>query len=169
MWESEGSFGVAENGGWKHFAPGGTGIATEFDKPTRETKAPMSRINSIYKEYLRLLSLNKQHTDSNLARGFSIEQLNKLQYKTVEDKTYELHRLGLDLSYVPGFYKNDLGELDSQAAKSTGYFIPVRDFRQRIQAMQVRLDSGNPKYLWFSSNGMNLGATSGSPIHRSII
>ena len=169
MWESEGSFGVAENGGWKHFLSGGNGVTADFDLPTRDTKAPMARINAVYKEFLSLLLLNKDHTAANTARGFSIDQLNKLEYKTVEDRAAELVRLGLDLSYVPGFYRNDFGEWDSSASKVTGYFIPIRNLKQRIQAMQIRLDNGKPKYLWFSSNGMNLGATCGSPIHRSII
>ncbi len=166
MRESEGSFGVASNGGYKHFIPGGNGEYGFVRSEVKDTKAPVARVNSVYKEYLNMLTLNKHHTDLNLARGFSQEQLDLLQYKTVEDRTTDLTSMALDVSFVPGFFKNDFGEWSINFL-AEGYFIPVRDRRQRVVAMQIRLDSGKPKYLWFSSNGLDGGCSSGSPIHRS--
>jgi len=164
----EGSYGEAANHGWKHFIPGGSGDFSSVIEVARE-RAPVARINAVYKEYLDMLSLNAEHTKLNVDRGFTLEQIDALQYKTVEDKTNELIDLGLDLSFVPGFYKDEFGAWASSASKLVGYFVPVRDLRQRVVAMQIRLDTGKPKYLWFSTNGLTMGATSGSPIHRSII
>ena len=51
-----------------------------------------------------------------------------------------------------------------------GYFVPYRDERGRIQALQVRLDSpltGKAKYLWLSSAGRDGGASSGAPVHHA--
>ncbi len=46
-----------------------------------------------------------------------------------------------------------------------GIFIPIRDVRGRIQALQIRRDEGTPRYLWLSSRGRPKGASSGTPIH----
>jgi Domain of unknown function (DUF3854) len=69
-----------------------------------------------------------------------------------------------DLTGVPGFYR---GEDDAWRMNihAQGLFIPSRDAQGRIVACQIRCDAGDIRYLWFSSSGMRLGASSGAPVH----
>jgi hypothetical protein len=68
-----------------------------------------------------------------------------------------------DLRGVAGFYRNDDNEWRMNIRQ--GLFIPVRDSQGRIAACQIRCDEGEIRYLWFSSNEMRDGASSGAPMH----
>lgn len=70
---------------------------------------------------------------------------------------------GYDLTNVPGFFRDYEGRW-AFAARQSGYFVPVRDVRGRIQACQIRQDSGT-RYIWFSSRDRKEGASSGAPVH----
>jgi hypothetical protein len=68
-----------------------------------------------------------------------------------------------DLTGVPGFYRGDGNEWRMNIRQ--GLIIPVRDSQGRITACQIRCDEGETRYLWFSSNEMRDGASSGAPAH----
>ena len=50
---------------------------------------------------------------------------------------------------------------------SIGYFVPYIDIDGYMTGLQIRRDTKNKKYryIWFTSAYMNLGASSGTPIH----
>ncbi len=71
-----------------------------------------------------------------------------------------------DLDGVPGFFvERGSWRLNVHEHNSPGILIPVSDACGRISALQIRRDSGLPRYSWFSSAEKPHGATSGAPVH----
>jgi hypothetical protein len=153
------------------------------DRPAREVyveseKGNLADIdlrNRVYTYFLKLLKLEERHKEDLLRRGLSELQVFNNMYKSVpQDPKYRwkvakyvqkrLQELGKTLEGIPGFYTRN-GRYGSywDFFAPPGYFIPVRDFQKRIQALQVRLDEG--KYIWFSSHGMPNGTSSHAPAH----
>src|SRR5262249_46698768 len=73
-----------------------------------------------------------------------------------------------DLSHVPGFFKGD-GRWHLRFVGLQGFYIPIRDHKGRITALEIRRDTEESKrrYLLLSSAGPDfpLGASSGAPPH----
>lgn len=113
------------------------------------------------------LTLSPQHRDSLLARGLTHEVITRNGYATAPtyrraaEISLSLSRLGLE--GVPGFYYE--GGAWRLAVTSPGFYVPVRDERDRVAGLQLRRDAGSPKYLWLSSASRPCGATSGAPPH----
>ncbi len=130
--------------------------------------AGANRRDAVYRELLENLTLTEAH-------GNHLLQQRQLSDTTIARNLYasipsdngrivckELAR-HFDLSGVPGFYKeHGLWRLN---VFSGGFFIPYRDIKGKISALQVRRDSGSPRYLWLSSNQKPRGASSRAPIH----
>ena len=67
---------------------------------------------------------------------------------------------------MPGFFINRDGDWEAAFyRKNNGYLCPVRDGKERIIGLQIRLDIPlkERKYLWFTSSGFEKGTSSGSP------
>ena len=78
----------------------------------------------------------------------------------------KLLKKGFRLDGVPGFFINRDGDWEAAFyRKNNGYLCPVRDGKERIIGFQIRLDVPlkERKYLWFTSNGLEKGTSSGSP------
>lgn len=112
---------------------------------------------------LSRLELSKLHRERLRERGLRAEEIDRLGYKSVANVAEEIAASGFDLTHVPGFYRRNGRWL---MVSTPGYFIPVRDRRGRVQALQIRRDATTqPKYVWFSKPSED-GASSGSPAHR---
>lgn len=113
------------------------------------------------------LTLSPRHRESLLARGLTPEVITRNGYASAPaharaaEICSTLSRLGLE--GVPGFYRE--GGAWRMAVTAAGFYIPVRDERGRVAGLQLRRDSGAPKYLWLSSANRPCGASSGVPPH----
>jgi hypothetical protein len=162
----EGSFGrTRDHRGWMHFRDGGSGARLR-DEANGPGRAPLHRRHVVYTGLLDRCALKPEHVDSLKRRGLSEHAIARYGYSSVADVANELALAGHALERVPGFFVNpDTGEWTSMALD--GFFIPVRDRRGRIQALQIRCDwRGGPKYVWFSSAELFGGASSGAPAHH---
>lgn len=127
-------------------------------------------IHQTYSMLLSLLSLATPHKEHLSSRGFSSEQITQFGYKSVpafgqKRLCEKLISSGCTLEGVPGFYReNDEWNVK---LKAPGILIPVCGIDGKIAGMQIRLDKpvNNRKYIWFSSNGLDGGTSSGAPVH----
>ncbi len=158
-------------GGWWHFyefndPPPKVTIPKVKPKPVE--RARVEHVDAVLTTLLRKhLALSERHTAALRARGLSESELERNGYASAPDAE-EGSRIAGELSAfglggVPGFYTKD-GEWHMRDY-GAGFFVPVRDERSRIAGLQLRRDEGEPRYIWFSSNGYPHGTSSGAPIH----
>lgn len=173
----QGSIKITRNGGYIHqlqnrdqwqpkpaAKPGNS-------RPVEVARAPIERRHQVYTALLESLHLSCHHTqDLNERRGLRDTTIARNLYSTVPEPGQRMEitrRLAAEhnLSGVPGFYReNDCWRMIHSSA---GFFIPVRDEAGRIEAMQIRRDRGDSRYVWFSSAGKPQGVSSGSPLHHA--
>jgi hypothetical protein len=135
-------------------------------------KAEIERCDAVYRYLLdRCLLLTPEHGDGLLEKRAlpDVVIAAKLYASTPSENQAaeicaELSER-FDLTGVPGFYRGDDNEWRMNVRQ--GLFIPVRDSQGRITACQIRCDEGEIRYLWFSSNELRDGASSGAPAHFS--
>ncbi len=160
-------------GGWTHILGDDSHVGVKpqvVSQPAGEQtdRAPIEHRDAIYSTLIRKhLTLSYEHKQNLLARGMSEQEIARNGYVSTPDE-HRASEIAADLSIyglegVPGFYKRD-GEWRMAPTRS-GYFVPHRDERGRIQGMQYRLDEplggGKTKYLWLSSRD----CSSGAPVH----
>lgn len=133
------------------------------------TRADANHVSNVYSHLLSRLPLREGHRAKLLLRGLSDAEVDRLGYVSTPDPA-ESDAIAeslskYDLRGVPGFYRQagrfrlrDLGP---------GVYIPVRDARRRIRAIQIRRDEGGPRYIWLSTppDRFEGGASSGAPVH----
>lgn len=171
---SAGSVKQARNNSYVHVLNSSTSSPTPTvryiePRPIVE-KAESVRLHAVYRTLLDILELKKPHTENLMKRGLSLETIFYNGYRSIPTQT-EARQACLDLSEcfdlsnVPGFYLEEgFWKLN---CRGSGILIPYRSIERGIQGLQIRLDNGNVKYIWLSSNEMEGGASSGSPIHYS--
>ncbi|WP_256258039.1 DUF3854 domain-containing protein [Neomoorella thermoacetica] len=140
-------------------------------------EAPLASIDTrdrVYRNFLRLLDLYPRHRQDLLRRGLSEPEIKRNGYKSVPDNMppwticRKLSRSGLDLTGIPGFYRarSRYGGSYWTFNSSPGYFIPIRDAKGRIQALQRRMDdTTDGKYKLFSGYTSQGGCSCGTPAH----
>lgn len=121
-----------------------------------------------YSSFLKMLTLSEDHKKSLISRGFNESEIEKNEYKSypafgIKELCQNLLDKGCILEGVPGFYKNKDGDWIVRSFSVPAFFIPIRDIDGRIQAMQLRMDFGKPKYLFFSSGSTEDGTHGSSP------
>lgn len=150
------------------------GITPEIFKIPNKNHAEVSSCrsgiehrDSIYSALIRKhLILSLKHQSDLQARGLSEQEIIRNGYRSVPDLVFAnnvaraLSVYGLE--GVPGFYFDGAWKM---ATRAPGFFIPIRDSHSRIQALQIRQDENEPRYIWFSSPYKNKGTSSGAPIH----
>jgi hypothetical protein len=131
-------------------------------------RAAADHVDRVYSMLLRShLVLAKEHQAQLQERGLDAATIINNGYVSTPTAIYakaitrELSRY--DLRGVPGFYR-EAGEW-RMADYGAGFYIPVRDARSRICALQLRRDEAQPKYIWLSSAGKHEGVSSGAPCH----
>ncbi len=138
-----------------------------------ENLAPVEQRNKVYREFLKLLDIDKKHKEHLLERGLTEVFIKFKGYKSLnvkdERKRKEicgtLLEKGLTLEGVPGFFKHSNGEWDF--VPYNGFCIPVIDLEGMIQGLQVRIvgDANNGKYRWFSSGNISTGTSAKNFVH----
>jgi hypothetical protein len=136
--------------------------------------APIERRHAVYSALLDNLPLYKIHADQ-LAnrRRLSDTTIAAEAFASVPAKSFArplVEKLAgeFDLSYVPGFFKGG-GKWHLRFVGLPGFYIPIRDHKGRISALEIRRDTEESKrrFLLVSSagDGFPLGASSGAPPH----
>ena len=163
-------------GGWLHIlndAPVEVVRVVTTPRPV-VVRAGIEHLHCVYDALLREhLVLTPEHVTNLRARGLSDFAIKHNCYRSTltvdSDETAErAERIGqalarLGLVGVPGFQcKRGVWGM---VRTWPGFFVPYRDERGWIQAMQYRLDEpfGTTKYLWLSSPE----CSSGAPVHHA--
>src|SRR5262245_15899900 len=136
--------------------------------------APIERRHAVYSKLLEELPLYKIHADQLInRRRLSDTTIAAESFASVPAKSFAVplvEKLAgeFDLSYVPGFFKGG-GRWHLRFVGMSGFYIPIRDHKRRITALEIRRDTDDPKrrFLLLSSrgDGFPLGASSGAPPH----
>ncbi len=128
-------------------------------------ESPVADIETRHKTYtalLKKLSLASDHADNLLERGLKEDEIRQLDYRTTPvvgmmQIAKELVREGCELSGVPGFYQTE-SDTWKFTINQRGILIPVRDWKGRIQGMQIRRDDVKKrKFRWVSSAELKNG------------
>lgn len=86
--------------------------------------------------------------------------------KTLVRTSPEMEDFIKELPYIPGLFERDN---KIEAASQPGIGILVEDDRENVLGVQIRRDSGTPRYIWFSSgfaaykDGLTGGSSPGAP------
>lgn len=133
--------------------------------PTNNQQIPMRSLydrHNVYYDFLRLLRLNSYHRENLLERGLPPNRIHQFMYRSIPtDDVFRREVLENllkkhDLTGIPGFFYDGLGNCQMYLKKCGGLFIPVCDKEGYIQGLQIRLDlppgSDEKKFRWFSSN-----------------
>lgn len=134
--------------------------------------------NQTYEMLLSMLTLTDKHIDDLIARGLTLQQIEKNGYRSTPAFGFErlaqtLQDKGCTIAGVPGFYEKSEG-IWSINFKSccSGILVPYRTLSGMIQAFQIRLDrpfvdekGRKTKYIWLSSVDEEKGVSSKSPAH----
>lgn len=149
-----------------------------IDKKKEEIVLEEDYLDEVYREMLSILKLKECHKADFRRRGLSeldISFMEERGYRSTESSdSMRIARLlllrGFSLQGVPGFFRNHNG--DWQAAfysANEGYLCPVLSVKQKIIGFQIRLDKPykKRKYVWFTSCGLDGGASSKSPASLS--
>lgn len=136
-------------------------------KPAIE-ECPISDIETRHKTYSALLSkltLANDHIENLRNRGLSIEDIERLGYKTtpvlgMSTIAKQLENDGYNLAGVPGFFRCS-DDSWTFIQEQRGILIPVRDVEGRIQGLQIRRDNAiKRKFRWMSSTERKDGCQS---------
>lgn len=142
--------------------------------------ADVSERDKVYRAFLNLLVLQREHRDNLLNRGLSPETIIDHLYRSVPMTgrwriTQALVKQGFKLAGIPGFYQRDgiNGKPYWTFIGKEGIFIPALNEHGQIIGLRIRYDhpdvdkKGNVKnkYKWFSSAELPLGTSSGAPLH----
>lgn len=164
-----------------------TGEAAEvppaaIPQPQLSSIADIERRHSVYSAFLDGLTLLPKHRADLGHRGLddaAIEASGIKSIPTMMEAVYLTDSLAtqFDLARVPGFYSSGGNwGINIRGALTVvgGFYIPIRDHKGRIQALQFRqYDTDKGKYRWFSSTSLKEGikadpeslTSSGSPAH----
>ena len=146
--------------------------------PVNSELASVYERNQTYEMLLSMLSLTDKHINDLLARGLTMEQIQRNGYRSTPAFGYErlanvLAEKGCTLAGVPGFFEKSDGvwSINFKSCCS-GILIPYRTLSGMIQAFQIRLDKPftdekgrKTKYIWLSSVDEEKGTSSKSPAH----
>lgn len=160
-----------KNRGFLHVLKEGETRAPRTEKPIVHSHelAARAHLDAIYSTLIRKhLVLAKNHRENLRARGLTDAEIERNGYTSIPTQLYFDNTARAlaeyDLRGVPGFYKVKTWHAVHLPA---GFFIPIRDSKNRVRALQARVDEGSPRYLWFSSANKPEGVSSGAPVHFS--
>lgn len=141
-----------------------TSIITNVKKNKEE-------LDIVYQAFLERLSLSSNHIMKLLKYGFTMEEIEKIGFKTIptqENQKIEICRKlteeGIDLSGTPGFFKDKKFRWSFKSHK--GIFIPILD-NCKIGALRIHLDevySVDTSDIWFSSGQESEGTKANNNI-----
>ena len=121
--------------------------------------ADIEKRDMVYRDFLNMLKLEPSHKKYLQSLGFldtSIElqsyrsiPKNKINRRLIANKLKKKY----DLAGIPGFYQDE--DWVWNFAGPRGFFIPLFDEQNKIQALSIHLDKeyNGVTDMWFSSNG----------------
>ncbi len=152
---------------------------------TQSEMAKIDVLDHTYRAFLAELTLSEKNKNGLLARGFSEDDIESLNYRTFPNKSnIDFENLckkllvnGCTLKGVPGFFKTNKGAW-TFVSLTQGVIMPSKTVNNKIYGLQVRVDNDlrtydpesgrlSPKCLWFSSKGCNEGCASTSELNFS--
>lgn len=115
--------------------------------------------DKIYRTFLNMLKLEINHKRTLQRLGFMDSSIENQMYRSIPKKYIQKRLIShslkrkYDLSGIPGFYQEEDWGWTFSAPR--GFFIPIFDKQNRIQALSMHLDKefNGTKDLWFSSRG----------------
>lgn len=128
--------------------------------------------DTVYREFLSMLKLEKQHKDYLRNTGFLHTSIEKDLYKSVP-KNYIKRRLichklsqQYNLAGIPGFYQEE--DFKWSFSRMDGFFVPVFDKNGYIEGLSIHLEKSfnNSSDIWFSSNNKINGTNARNWIMR---
>lgn len=146
-------------------------------------------INEIYSAVSHLLNLKPQHKTNLLERGFTLQEIDTLGYKTlpktgipankIHSLSKTLEKKGFSLNDVAGFYigKGDKNhsivkpfyvlKKGDEKKHCDSILVPVRNKNGEIAAFKIRLDTAiaSRKYKYLSSKGYPNGKEHNAQVH----
>lgn len=137
--------------------------------------ADIDKRNAVYRDFLNMLKLELDHSRYLEKRGLLKSSIEKQMYRTIPKK-YIKRRLvanslskKYDLAGIPGFYQEEDWGWTFTNAK--GFFIPIFDENNRIQALSIHLDNkfNGTNNLCFSSKDKINGTATKNFISKSNI
>lgn len=136
--------------------------------------ASIERRHAVYSALLESLPLHAAHNEQLTGkRRLSEETIAREMFASVPARAFAepiIERLAgaFDLSHVPGFFRSG-GKWLLRFIGTHGFYIPIRDYKGRVAALEIRRDTHNSKrrYLLLSTGGEDFpsGASSGAPPH----
>jgi len=137
---------------------------------TPPDRASVDHLDAIHCKLLReCLTLTQGHRADLYRRGLTrveIERIGFASTPTPEEGDQIARALAdYDLRGVPGFYRE--GDQWRMTKCRSGFFVPYRNPKGQIAALQYRLDVpfDKTKYLWLSSATRPGGTSPGAPVH----
>lgn len=133
-------------------------FAPEIECPVTDVETR----DATYTAFLQRLTLATDHRTNLLNRGLSLDDIERLGYKTTPAVgtaaiARQLVSEGFYLTGVPGFYREN-DDRWNFVHECRGILIPVRDPQGRIQGLQIRRDNvTRRKFRWVSSVGKKDG------------
>ena len=165
----------ARSGAWIHVAESISRVR-HISRPAYVAPplASPERRHAVYSALLDQLPLYATHADQLANRRrlsdttIAAEGFASVPAKAFAEPLVEKLASEFDLTHVPGFFRRrDRWHL--RFVGMHGVYIPIRDHRGRISALEIRRDTEDPKrrYMLLSSAGADfpLGASSGAPPH----
>lgn len=121
--------------------------------------ADIEKRDKVYRQFLNMLKLEPQHRKYLQEQGFLNSTIDEQLYRTIPKKYIKRRLIGnslkrqFDLSGIPGFYQEE--DWGWTFTNSKGFFVPLFDENNRIQALSMHLDEefNGTTDIWFSSSG----------------
>ncbi len=135
-------------------------------------KANPEKLDKVYQIFLEQLKLKPFHADKLLDyRLLSDATIALNLYASIpENKDFEKALTAVlfevsDLSECAGFYADEVGNWKITYCPD-GFFVPCRNIKGQIVALQIRLDDPKDnKFIWFSSGNKEKGSSPIIPLH----
>lgn len=172
----DGALRESRNGGFVHvlkeseYKAWPNPIHTNVSQSATLAMAAIGQRHAVYTALLESLTLTGRHGDDLLRRGLHDTFIANNLFASVPGQSKAkivcaVLTSRFDLSGIPGFFRQGDGWRLAVGNWCAGYFVPVRDLAGRIQALQIRRDRGDSRYVWLSSKEKLEGTTSGAPVH----
>lgn len=156
-----------------------------FKEAVQEPMAKIEMLDRVYTSFLAELTLSEKNKNALLARGFSLEDIDRFGYKTFPNPSdidfyslcKRLQTNGCNLKGVPGFFQTKKGDW-TFVSVTQGIILPQRTVNNQIFGLQIRKDDDlrtfteetgelEAKCIWFSSSNCRSGCKARADINFS--
>lgn len=161
-------------------------VVKKIEEISQSELAAPEVLDDTYRAFLNELSLSEKHKNNLLARGFSSDKIEALNYRSMPGKDEvdffaicrRLQKDGHSFEGVPGFFQYYDGRWTFVYC-TKGIIMPRVNHANQITGLQIRKDDDlrqyvqnpdgtmelEPKCSWFSSKGLNKGCGAVTALH----